>query len=104
MKHSQFVAAYKAGHLEAYVPPERAADFLAARMWLPLIRLPILGSGVALALIGWYITGLLVFLLGMFLPRMIKKNAVAILMYQALQDEESYQDFLAAGVLQLPDE
>jgi hypothetical protein len=59
---------------------------------------------VALALIGWYIAGLLVFLLGMFLPRMIKRNAVAILMYQALQDEESYRDFLAAGVLQLPDE
>jgi hypothetical protein len=35
---------------------------------------------------------------------MVKKNAVSILMYQALQDEESYLDFLAAGVLQLPDE
>ncbi|MEY4001048.1 MAG: hypothetical protein RI968_166 [Pseudomonadota bacterium] len=104
MTHSEFVAAYKAGSLQAYVPPERAASFLTTRMWLPLIRLPILGSGLALALIGWYIVGLLVFLFGMFLPRMVKKNAVAILMYQALQDEESYHDFLAAGVLQLPEE
>lgn len=104
MTHTEFVAAYKAGNLEAYVPPDRAASFLTTRMWLPLIRLPILGSGLALALIGWYIVGLLVFLFGMFLPRMVKKNAVAILMYQALQDEESYHDFLAAGVLQIPEE
>lgn len=101
MTHAEFVAAHREGRLEAYVPPDRAYEFLAARMMLPLIRLPLVGIGFALVLVGWFITGLLIFLAGMLLPRLIKRNAVPILMYQALQDPESYQDFRAAGVLQI---
>ena len=101
MTHAEFVAAHRAGRLQAYIPQERDYEFLAVRMMLPLIRLPILGIGFALVIVGWFLTGGLIFLFAVLLPRLIKRNAIPILMYQALQDADSYQDFRSAGLLQI---
>ncbi|HLW04029.1 MAG TPA: hypothetical protein VKY38_00440 [Azoarcus sp.] len=104
MNHQEFVDAQKAGTLNAYISQEVAAGYLTRRLWLPLFTLPIIGTGVALALIGWLITGLLVFLFGIALPHFVKRNAVPILMYQALHDEEVFEDMRQAGVLEILDE
>lgn len=101
MTHQEFVAAFHNGTLRAQMPPKVAAEYLSRRLLLPFFMMPILGAGVGLALIGWLITGLLVFLVGFIVPRMIKRNAVRILIHQALQDEGTYRDLLHAGVLEV---
>lgn len=101
MNHQEFVEAYKNGTLNAYVPQVTAAEYLSRRLWLPLVRLPLLGGGVALALIGWLITGILVFMIAIVVPILIKRNAVAMVMYQALHDPDVYHDLRESGVLEV---
>lgn len=101
MNHQEFVEAYKNGTLNAFMPPATAENYLKQRLWLPLFTLPVLGAGVGLVLIGWFITGVIVFLLGYIVPRMIKRNAVSILMYQALHDADIYVELREAGVLEV---
>lgn len=103
MDHHEFVEAYKNGTLQAFVPQKVAAEYLSRRLWLPLVRLPVVGAGVALALVGWLFTGLIVFLLAFVVPHLIKRNAVSIVMYQALHDAETYYDVREAGVLEVED-
>src|SRR5690606_40114467 len=102
--HQEFVDAYKAGTLNAFIQKDVAGEYLSRRLWLPLVRLPIVGAGVALVLIGWFITGVLIFLVGVLLPRLVKRNAVAMLMYQALHDPDTYEELRQAGVLEVYDE
>lgn len=101
MTHQEFVAAFHDGSLRVQMPPKVAAAYLSQRLLLPFFMLPVLGAGVALALIGWLVTGALVFLAGFVVPRIIKHHAVRILIHQALLDEGVYRDLLNAGVLQV---
>lgn len=101
MDHQEFVEAYKNGTLNAFIPQKVASEYLSRRLLLPFFMLPILGGGVALALIGWLVTGIVVFLVGFIVPRLIKRNAVPILMYQALHDPQAYEDLRASGVLEV---
>ena len=50
MTHSEFVAGYHEGRVRAVIDREAAARFVSGRAVLPLVLLPILGLGVALAL------------------------------------------------------
>lgn len=99
MSHDEFVTSLQNGTLRAQMPPKVAAEYLSRRLLLPFFILPILGAGVGLALIGWLFTGLLVFLVGFIVPRLIKRNAARILFQQALSDETTYRDLVEAGVL-----
>ncbi len=63
--------------------------------------LPLLGAGVALALLGWLWTGLLVIALGMVVPRLIKRSAPHFLLTQMLSDEKLYADMQRAGILRV---
>ena len=68
---------------------------------LPVLILPLLGAGVALALLGWLWTGLLVIALGMVVPRLIKRSAPHFLLTQMLSDEKLYADMQRAGILRV---
>jgi len=50
--HGEFVAAYARGELKIEIEPRSAARHLSARLLLPFVMMPVLGIGVALALIG----------------------------------------------------
>ena len=66
-----------------------------------MLILPLLGAGVALALLGWLWTGLLVIALGMVVPRLIKRSAPHFLLTQMLSDEKLYADVQRAGILRV---
>jgi len=101
MNHQEFVEAYRNGSLNMAMSQPVAARYLSRRLLLPLFMLPILGTGLALVLIGWFVTGVLVFLVGFIVPRLIKKNAIAILLYQALQDPQLYEDLRESGTMEI---
>ena len=101
MTHAEFVSAYRAGAVRVNVDPAAAGVFVTRRLWLPLVRLPILGLGVALALIGWFWVGLIVIAIATFAPIVIKRSAPHFVLTQALEDARFFEDAVQAGVLEV---
>lgn len=101
MTHPEFVAAYQNGAISVSFDPRAAAQFLSARLLLPLMMLPVLGLGVALALLGWIWSGLAVIALGIIVPRLIKRGAPHFLLTHALSDPVFYDDVCKAGVMRI---
>jgi hypothetical protein len=99
--HAEFVAAYQRGELKVEFDPRLAARFLSARLLLPLVMMPILGIGVAVALVGWFFSGLAIIALGILVPQLIKRSAPHFLLQQALQDSVVYDELKRANVLRL---
>jgi hypothetical protein len=104
LNHSEFVTAYRNGRLTVSFEPAGAARLLSARLLLPLMMLPVLGAGVALALLGWLWTGLVVIALGIVVPRLIKRSAPHFLLTQVLEDAALYEDVCASGILHITHE
>ena len=103
MTHPEFVDAYRSGRVRVEIEPPAAARYLSARLLLPLVMLPVLGCGVALALTGWLWTGLAVLAAGIATPRLIKRSAPHFLLTQALGDARIYDDVTQAGILRVRD-
>ena len=99
MTHAQFVAAYQAGRIRVSVDRVAAARFVAGRAMLPLVLLPVMGLGVALALVGYIITGTLVFLGALLLRFLVRRSSDGFLLWRALQDARFYEQVRAAQVL-----
>lgn len=99
MTHAEFVAAYQAGRIRVGVDRAAAARFVAGRAMLPLVLLPLLGLGVALALVGYIITGTIVFLAALLLRFLVRRSSDGFLLWRALQDAGFYEQVRAAQVL-----
>jgi hypothetical protein len=99
--HPEFVEAYRSGRVRIDIEPPAAARYLSGRLLLPFVMLPILGCGVALALIGWLWAGLAVLAAGVAVPRLIKRSAPHFLLTQALEDARIYDDVTQAGILRV---
>ena len=101
MTHSEFVAAYTSGRIRVDIDPKAAARHVSARLLLPLVAMPVLGIGVALALIGWIFTGLAVIAVGIVAPLLIKRSAPHFILTQALQDAAFYEEVSRSGLLRI---
>lgn len=101
MTHEEFRRAYGSGVIEVQIDRAGAARYLSARLLLPLVRLPVLGAGVALALIGWIWTGLAVIGAAIAVPGLIRRSAGQFVLSQALQDESVYRDVTHAQILRI---
>jgi len=101
MTHSEFVAAYSRGDVRVEIDRKAAARFLSARLLLPFATMPVLGIGVALALVGWIYTGLTIIAAGLIVPRLIKRGAPQFLLQQAIVDAPTYDALLRANVMHL---
>ncbi len=101
LPHHEFVTAMHDGSITVNFDPKEAAHFVSGQLMLPLVKLPVLGIGVALALVGWIWTGLLFIALGIIVPLMIKRGAPYFLMQQALENESIYRSLLSANIMQI---
>ena len=101
MTHEEFVAAYRQGRLRVQIDREAAARFVAGRAMLPLVLLPILGLGVALAMVGYVWSGVAVFLVALLIRFLVKRSSEGFLLWRALRDPEFYRQVLAARVLRI---
>lgn len=99
--HQEFVAAYQAGAIRVVVDREAAARFVAGRTMLPLVLLPIMGLGVALAIVGHYIIGGIIFIAALLLRFAVRRSSDGFLLHRALREPEFYREVLAAGVLKI---
>ena len=101
MTHTEFVTAYHRGEIKVEFDPRGAARFVSARLLLPLVMMPILGVGVAVALVGWFFTGLAIIALGIVVPQLIKRSAPHFLFQQALNDPAVYDELTRSGVVRV---
>jgi hypothetical protein len=101
MTHAEFVKAYADGRIKVTVDPTAAAKYLSARLMLPFFMMPVLGAGIALALLGRIWAGLAVIAVGFFLPRLIKRSAPNFVLNQAVKSEHTYQQVMQAGILRI---
>ena len=101
MTHGEFVAAYRAGGVRVSVDPQAAARMVSARLLLPFVLLPVMGLGVALAIVGHWVAGGLVFVTALGLRTAVRRSAPGFVLQRALADERFYAEALAAGLLRL---
>lgn len=99
MTHAEFVAAYRQGRLKVQVDKSAAARMVSVRLMLPLVLLPAMGLGVALALVGYFVIGTLVFLAALGLRYAVRRTAPGFVLQRALADERFYAEALASGLL-----
>jgi hypothetical protein len=104
MTHAEFAERYRTGAIRVDVDRKAAARFMSARLLLPLVMLPVLGAGTALALTGWLWTGFGIIGVATLAPMLIKRSAPHFVMTQALEDEKFYDDAIAAGLFQITEQ
>ena len=99
MTHEEFVAAYRAGKLAVQVDAKAAALLVSRQMMLPLVLLPALGLGVALALTGYLIMGMVIFGAALAVRFLVRRSSAGFVLRRSLEDPAFYQRVTAAGVL-----
>ncbi|MGA8049077.1 MAG: hypothetical protein WCA09_02740 [Burkholderiales bacterium] len=99
MTHAEFVAAYREGRLKVSVDRDSARRFVAGRSLLPLVLLPVLGLSVAIALLGHYILGAVLFVLAIGARYLVRATAQGFVLQRALRDERFYTDAVTARAL-----
>ena len=103
MTHAEFVAAYREGRLSVQIDRDKAARFVSQRMLLPLFLLPVLGLAVALALAGWMVTGVALFVGAIGFRFIVRASGRGFVLSRSLQDPQFYEQALAAGLIQSRD-
>ena len=101
MTHGEFVAAYARGEIKVEIDPKGAARHLSARLLLPFVMMPVVGIGIALALIGWFFLGFAVIALGIIVPQLIKRSAPHFLLTQVLEDGAVYGEVTRSGLVRV---
>ncbi|MGZ8993944.1 MAG: hypothetical protein ACXW16_08015 [Burkholderiaceae bacterium] len=101
MTHAEFVSAYQSGAIRVHVDKVAAGQFVSARLLLPLVRLPVLGLGTAIALTYSVWIGLTIIGVATLAPMLIKRSAPHFVITQALQDAAFYDDVAASGLLEI---
>jgi hypothetical protein len=99
--HAEFVAAWAEGRLRVEVDRAAAARMVSARLMLPLVLLPVMGAGVALALLGRYVIGAAVFIAALLLRFAVRRSAAGFVLQRALEDERFYAEAIASGLLKM---
>lgn len=101
MTHAEFAAGWREGRVHVEVDSKAAARAVSARLMLPFVLLPVMGAGVALALIGHYFIGAAVFLAAFGLRFAVRRSAAGFVLQRALEDERFFAESLASGLLKV---
>jgi len=99
--HAEFVAAYRAGRARVTIDRAGAARFVSGRTLLPFVVLPFLGIAVALALVGHFVIGALLFVLALVVRQAVRASGQGFVLSRALADAEFYRAVCAAGILRV---
>lgn len=101
MHHEAFVAGYRSGDVVLHVDRKAAARLVSGRMLLPFILLPVFGLAVGLALAGWFIAGVALFLFGFLFRWFVRSSSHGFVLTQSLYSAAFFRDALAAGAIRV---
>ncbi len=101
MTHAEFVSAYRDGTVRVSIERRGAARLVSGRLLLPFLLLPVLGSGVALAITGHFFAGGALFLAGLALRFVVRASSRGFVLNRALQDSAFYEEVKNKGILRV---
>lgn len=99
--HQEFKTGLPRGRFRVIVNPERAQKYIKHKLMIIALALPMIGIGAALALSGYPWAGAPLVLIGILLPRYIKKQAPKILLHLAQNDAKVYQEAIEYEILEV---
>ena len=97
----EFRAGLAAGRFRVVVDPKLARRYVAQRLLLIVLLMPLIGIGIALALIGARWTGALMVAAGVLLHRLLMWQAPHILLHMAARDAAVYEHATRNGLLEV---
>ena len=89
------------GRFRVIVNPTLAPPFIAQRLHAVPVAIALLGSGIACALGGYSLVGLVLIALGILLRRVLKRQAAGILLHLASRHEGTYYEATTQGVMEV---
>ena len=99
--YEDFVAGLPGGRFRLIVNPDRAYKYVRHRMFLNGISIPLLGTGVALALVGYMWPGVIICLFAWGLRRFVKQQAPKILLHLAQKDAKVYYETIEYEIMEV---
>ena len=99
--YEAFVEGLPIGRFRLIVNPDRAYKFVRHRLFLNGISIPLLGTGVALGLVGYVIPGAIVCLLGFGMRWFVKREAPKILLHLVQKDAKVYYDVIEYEIMEV---
>lgn len=103
MTHAEFITAYRAGKLSVHIDPKAAAQLVTRQMMLPLFLLPVLGVSVAVALMGYLVTGIVAFVAALGFRYAVRRSSGGYVLTRSLQDPAFFEHVTTAGILKTED-
>jgi hypothetical protein len=97
----EFRAGLAAGRFRVIVDPKLARRYVAQRLMLIVILMPLIGIGLALALLGARWTGALMVATGVIGHRLLMWQAGAILLQMAARDPKVYEHATQNGLMEV---
>lgn len=99
--HEEFRAGLPAGRFRVIVDPKLARRYVAQRLLLIVVVMPIIGVGLALVLTGRTWPGALLVAAGVLLNRVVMWQAPKILLHMATRDPAVYEFATHNGVMEV---
>jgi len=101
MSHDDYRAAYERAEIRVDFDRALAYRYVSARLLLPLVRLALMGAGLALAMTVHWLPGLLLIVSGFIIPRLTWLSAPKYMMGRSLADRAVYEDLSRLGILKV---
>jgi hypothetical protein len=99
--HEEFRAGLPAGRFRVVVDPKLARRYVAQRLLLLVVVMPVIGVGIALVLTGRTWPGALLVAAGVLLHRVVRWQAPKILLHMALRDAAVYEFATHNGLMEV---
>jgi hypothetical protein len=99
--HEEFRRGLPAGRLRVIVDPKLARRYVAQRLLLLVVVMPVIGVGVALVLMRHTWPGALLVVAGVLLNRVVMWQAPKILLQMALRDAAVYETATQQGLMEV---
>ena len=101
VSHEEFRAGLGAGRFRVVVDPKLARRYVSQRLLLIVVVTPLIGVGIALALMGARWPGALLVAAGVVLHRVVAWQAPKILLQLALRDPRVYEHVTQNGLMEV---
>ena len=99
--HAEFRSGLPAGRFRVIVNPKLARRYVAQRLMLMVVLMPVIGVGLALALTGQTRLGAFLVFGGVALNRLLMWQAPKLLLHMALRDPKVYEHVTQGGVMEV---
>jgi hypothetical protein len=103
VSHEEFRKGIQIGRYRVIVNPALAPKYVQHRLMMKILILPVLGIGIAVGLSGYVWVGLFLVVVGILVPRLIRKKAPELLLHLAMQNQDVYREAIEYEVLEVRD-